>query len=128
MYFGRRMRTAVTIVVVLVYWLLFNFYISELTHERWLTTAGVKIFYTLLTSGMVVFYLLDKHFRYVSPIHRQYSLVCIGSVFCNWILILLTLCAVFDNAEAKFYWFNGLMFANTLIISICMKYYGLFNK
>lgn len=93
----------------------------------YLKQSGVKTLYTLLTMGMVSFYLLDKKAGFINILHKQFNYICLFSVYCNWLLILMIHQLIIKSPN-YFYIFNGLIFANTLIVFICMKRHGHINS
>lgn len=119
-------RIYITVGVLLIYSLLFNGYIFELTHQTVLTAGGVRILYTSLTMGMVSFFLMDRFAGYVNYLHKQFSYLCMASVYSNWVLIIMIHLSIIQGTIC-FYLFNGLIFANTLIIFTCMRRHGINN-
>lgn len=108
-----KVRTYITISAIIIYVLLFNLYLYELTK---IPIKNSKLFYNYLTLGMLLFALLDLKAGFVGFMHTQLNLICFSCLIINYIIIILTHHVVLKNTDPLFYVFNGSVFATTLMI------------
>lgn len=112
----------------IIYLLLFNFYIYELTHG--LSHRKCVLFYSYLTGGMTAICFFDRVHITRLTVHRQFNILSILSVLANFILIILTQHTVISNTRdtAMFYTFNGLIVVVTIMIFISGIKHGIFKE
>lgn len=116
------MRTAVTILILLAYVAMFNFYIYELTRSyHW-----SKIVYCLCMSGSLLFYHFNRYAE--CPTISGFNDMIFWAIIANFIITLCIYLDILINPKQMFYTFNGLIFAVTLSISTNMARHGYFNK
>lgn len=120
------MRTAVTVVALILYVLSFNFYLYELTHI--LTHRKATLLYNSITLSMLLFFILDLKLGFVSHLHEQLNLLCFLSVIANILLIICTHLFLIREPLALFFIFNGSIFATTLMVAISMYRHGFFKN
>lgn len=116
-------RQALTIGILIVYLVLFNYYIYELTLPD-MPIECKKLFYNYITLGMVVFTFADIKAGFVSYLHEQFNNICILSVVINFILIILTHHTILQNPIPMFFAFNGSVFAVTVMIGFSIIRHG----
>lgn len=103
--------------IVVVYGLLFNLYIFELTHLYW-DEHYVKLFYNYLTLGMILFYLIDRECGFVGWFHKQFNWMCIISVIINYIIIILNRHGFFDDTAKLVFTFHSSIIVVTVLFIV----------
>jgi hypothetical protein len=120
-------RVFITITVLCVYVIGFNFYLYELTHHFW-SHRQKTLLYNTLTLSMLLFYFLDLKTGIVSYFHEQFNNVCYLSVIINFIIIILTHLTILEQPLFIFISFNSGMFIATLMLAIAGARHGTFNN
>ena len=120
----RGMKTKQTLVALITYSLLLDFYIYELKYRDILEYIQCKIFYNIITGFMIVFYVWNSKRDIENYYHYELNNICILTVIINYVLIIMTLTSkVFlDNPIKTFLSFNFVIAA----ISIAVLYWGYF--
>ncbi len=87
-----------------------------------------RLMYYYITGGMTLFCWLDLKTITHTPHHVEFNNIAWGAIFANFVLNILNHHGLFNSDGAsKFLFFNGLIFANTIIVLICMKRHGFFK-
>jgi len=120
-----RLRIYITVIAIVLYALLFNFYIYELTRVQYRTAV---LIYNYLTLSAVVFFLLDWKSGFVSKWHEQLNLICILCIIVNYLIIILTHHVILEKPIQMFYAFNGGIFAVSILILINGIKHGYFRE
>lgn len=116
------MRAAISFAALLLYVILFNFYIYELTNT-FLSYRREKLLYDYTTSGMVIYFLIDLKTGFENDLHEQANLICILAVIMNFLFIILTLHDVLADPVKMFLTFNGsIIVTTTMILFFGIKY------
>lgn len=117
-------RIYITIIAIILYVGLFNFYIYELTRIPY---RNAVLFYNYLTLSTVVYFLLDWKSGFINKWHEQLNLICILCVIVNYIIIILTHHVILTKPIPMFFAFNGGIFAVTILILINGVKHGYFK-
>lgn len=120
-------RAAISGLLVLIYVIVFNLYIYLLANG-FLKVIEARLFYYYLTGAMTLLSWADLKTITKNEYHIQFNTIAFLSLFANFILNILNYHSVFlADAPNMFMIFNGLIFANTIIVLICMKRHGFFK-
>lgn len=120
------MRTIITAFVLLIYVILFNLYLYELTLGT-LSYRRTKLLYYYITLGMLLFFLIDNKIGIRSFLHEQFNILCIISVIFNYIIAILCYHKILYNPMTVFVSFNGGILIATIMVLISGGRHGIFK-
>lgn len=88
-----------------------------------------RLMYYYITFSMTAICYIDLKNITKTEHHKTFNDIAWGSLFANFILNIFNHHGFFNSdGDNMFMWFNGLIFANTLIVLICMKRHGFFKN
>lgn len=108
-------------IAICVYAGLFNVYIWLIT----ISTHYAHLLYDLLTISALLFYYFNNNTQ--NELNKGLNRILFFSVIGNFSVIFLYWTGILPGKKEMFYLFNGLIFANTIIIFTCMKRHGIAN-
>lgn len=121
-------RAFLTSLLIVVYLGVFNLYIYLLSNGL-LGQSERRLMYLYITGGMTLLCLIDLKTITKNDHHIKFNDIAWLSLFANFILNIINHHGFFNNEGAsKFLIFNGLIFANTIIVLICLKRHGFFKN
>lgn len=110
-----KLRIAITIGVLFLYDIAFNFYIYELLR---VPHRNAALLYNYITLGMLVFCVTDWKLGFVNAFHSQFNFVCFLSLIVNYVLIILTHHQFLTSPVYMFLAFNSGVFAVTMMVFV----------
>ncbi len=110
-----KLRIIITISVLFLYGIAFNFYIFELLNISYRHAA---LFYNYITFGMLLFCVLDWKMGFVSEFHSQFNLVGFLCLMVNYMLIILTHHKILTSPIPMFLVFNSGIFLVTMMVFV----------
>lgn len=120
-------RSFITGLLIVAYLVSFNLYIYLLSNGL-LGQSERRLMKEYITASMIALCLLDLKYITKNSSHKIFNDIAWACLFSNFILNIFNHHGLFNsNGANMFLWFNGLIFANTIIVLICMKRHGLIN-
>ncbi len=120
-------RAFITGLLIVAYLISFNLYIYLLSNG-FLGQSERRLMKEYITGGMVLLSLIDLKTITKSHTHKIFNDIAWVVVLSNFILNIFNHHGLFNSYGAgKFLLFNGLIFANNIIVLICMKRHGFFK-
>lgn len=121
------MRSILCLFVILMYCSMFTIYLVDMKNPS-MDINQLKVFYTAITLGMLIFFFADLKTGFESTWHRDFNTICILSVIINMALILLIRLQVLDDSLTEIIIFNGSVFVVSLGILISGARHGEFKS
>ncbi len=119
--------TALTIIVLIIYTALNNFYLYQLVWGGW-NNASVKGFFYLFTSVFILFLIVAEMVEYKSNSEYQVNIIGKLSLLANFIIFALTQLNIMPKPIEYFYLLNGSILAISIIIIISGLRHGTFKN
>lgn len=126
MRWGAKHRVYLSVAILAMYVLSFNYYILKMTSG--IPEHTYKLMYNYITFSAIILYVSDNKLGIVNFIHEQFNFLLILCVIINYVLIILTHhCLIDGNWKQMFWSFNGAIFVVTMLILYSIKRHNVLN-